>query len=63
MCALRVTLSWRQRQELQHQPHMAQQVGQLHDVTCRLALLTVTDGQSCEEVALTLRVNPKTVDQ
>ena len=63
MCAFRVTLSRRQRQELERQLHMAQQVGQLHDVTCRLALLAVTDGQSCEEVALTLRVTPKTVHQ
>ena len=63
MCAFRVTLSRHQRQELERQLHLAQQLGQLHDVTCRLALLAVTDGQSCEDVARTLRVTPKTVHQ
>jgi transposase len=61
MCAFRVTLSRRQRQELEHHLHTAQRLGQLHDVTCLLAILAVTDGQSCDQVALTLRVTLKTV--
>ena len=63
MCAFRVTLSQRQRQELERQLHTAQHLGKLHDVTCRLALLAVTDGQSCDDVARTLRVTPKTMHQ
>jgi transposase len=38
-------------------------LGQLHDVTCLLAILAVTDGQSCDQVARTLRVTLKTVHQ
>ena len=63
MCAFRVTVSRRRRQELEHQLHTAQQLGRLHDVKCLLALLAITDGQSCDEVALTLRITPKTVHQ
>jgi transposase len=63
MCAFRVTLSRRQRQEREHDLHTAQRSGQLHDVTCLLAILAVTEGQSCDHVALTLRVTLKTVHQ
>jgi transposase len=63
MCAFRVTISRRQRQELERHLHTAQRLGQLHDVTCLLAILAVTAGQSCDEVALTLRVTLKTVHQ
>jgi transposase len=63
MCAIRLTISRRLRQELERQLHTAQQLGQVHDVKCRLALLAVADGYSCDEVALTLRVTPKTVHQ
>ena len=63
MCAFRVTLSRCQRQELEHYLHTAQRSGQLHDVTCLLAILAITEGQSCEQVALTLRITPKTVHQ
>jgi transposase len=63
MCAFRVTLSRRQRQELEHYLHTAQRSGQLHDVTCLLAILAVTEGQSCDHVALTLRVTLKTLHQ
>jgi transposase len=63
MCAFRVTLSRRQRQELEHDLHTAQRSGQLHDVTCLLAILAVTEGQSCDHVALTLRVTLKTLHQ
>lgn len=63
MCAFRVILARHQRQELERQLHTAQHLGKLHDVTCRLALLAVTDGQSCDDVARTLRVTPKTVHQ
>ena len=61
MCAFRVTISRRQRQELECQLHTAQHRGKLHDVTCVLAILAVTDGQSCDDVARTLRVTLKTV--
>jgi len=63
MCAFRVTISRRQRQELERQLHTAQQLGRWHDVTCRLALLAITEGQSCDDVARTLRVTLKTVHQ
>jgi transposase len=63
MCAFRLTVSRRRRRELERQLHAAQQLGKLHDVKCRLAILAVTDGQSCDEVALTLRITPKTVHQ
>jgi transposase len=63
MCAFRVTISRRQRQELERQLHTAQHLGRLHDVTCLLAILAVTDGHSCDQVALTLRVTPKSVHQ
>ena len=61
MCAFRVTISRRHRKEVERQLHTAQRLGKLHAVTCLLAILAVTDGQSCDEVALTLRVTPKTV--
>lgn len=63
MCAFRVTISRRHRQGLERQLHTAQQLGKLHDVTCLLAILAVTDGQNCDHVALTLRVTLKTVHQ
>jgi transposase len=63
MCAFRVTVSRRRRQELEHQLRTAQQLGKLQDVKCLLAILALTDGQSCEDVALTLRITPKTVHQ
>jgi transposase len=63
MCAFRVTLSRRRRQDLEHQLHTAQQLGQLRDVQCLLAILALTAGQSCDDVALTLRITPKTVHQ
>ena len=63
MCAFRVTVSRRRRQELEHQLHTAQQLGKLHAVKCLLAILALTDGQSCDAVARTLRVTPKTVHQ
>ena len=63
MCAFRVTVSRRRRQELEHQLHTAQQLGQLRDVKCLLAILALTEGQSCDDVALTLRITPKTVHQ
>ena len=63
MCAFRVTVSRRRRQELEHQLHTAQQLGKLHAVKCLLAILALTDGQSCDAVAWTLRVTPKTVHQ
>ena len=63
MCAIRLTISRRLRQELERQLRTAQQGGQVHDVKCRLALLAIADGHSCDEVALTLRVTPKTVHQ
>ena len=62
-CAFRVTLARRQRQELERPRHTAQPLGKLHDVTCRLARLAVTDGQSCDDVARPLRVTPKTGPQ
>ena len=61
MCTVRLTLSQRRRKEVQRQLHTAQQLGQLPAVKCLLAILAVTDGQSCEQVALTLRVTPKSV--
>ena len=61
LCAFRLTLSQRQRKDAQRQLHTAQQLGKLHDMTCLLAILAITDGQSCEDVALTLRVTLKTV--
>ena len=63
MCAFRLTVSRRSRQALARQLTTAQQFGQLHDVTCLLAILALTEDQSCEQVALTLRVPPKTVHQ
>ena len=63
MCALRVSVSRRHRQELERHLHTAHQLGKVRDVTCVLALLAVTDGQGCEAVALTLRITPKTVHQ
>ena len=61
MCAFRVTVSRRRRQELEHQLHTAQQLGQLQAVKCLLAIVALTDGHSCEAVARTLRVTPTTV--
>ena len=46
MCAFRVTVSRRRRQELEHQLHTAQQFGKLHAVKCLLAILALTDGQA-----------------
>jgi transposase len=63
MCAFRVTISRRYRKEVERQLHTAQQLGQLPDVKCLLAILAVTDGQRCDDVARTLRVTPKTVHQ
>ena len=63
MCAFRVTISRRQRQELERQLHTAQHLGRGHDVTCRRAILAVTDGQSGDDGARTLRVTLKTVHQ
>jgi transposase len=63
MCAFRLTVSRRSRRGLERQLNTAQQFGQLHDVKCLLAILALTDGQSCEQVAVTLRVTPKTVHQ
>lgn len=63
MCAFRVTVSRRHRQELERHLHTAQQWGKVRDVTCLLAILAVTEGQGCEAVALTLRITPKTVHQ
>ena len=63
MCAFRLTVSRRSRQALERQLSTAQQFGKLHDVTCLLAILAITEGQSCEQVALTLRITPKTVHQ
>jgi transposase len=63
MCAFRVSISRRQRQELKCQLHRAQQLGSVHDAKCILAILAITAGQSCEEVARTLRVTRKTVHQ
>jgi transposase len=63
MCAFRVIVSRRQRQELERHLHTAQQLGQVRDVTCLLAILAICDGQDCEDVALTLRITPKTVHQ
>ena len=61
MCAVRVTISRRQRQELDRRLHTAPHVGRVHDVTCMLASLAVTEGQRCEDVGLTLRVTLKPV--
>ena len=63
MCAFRLTISRRSRQALERQLNTAHQFGKLRDVKCLLAILAVTDGQSYEQVALTLRVTPKTVHQ
>ena len=63
MCAFCAILSRGQRQQLEHHLHTAQRLGQVHDVTCLLAILAVTDGQSCDQVARTLRVTLKTVHQ
>jgi transposase len=63
MCAFRVTISRRRRKEVERQLHTAQQLGQLPDVKRLLAILAVTDGQKCDDVARTLRVIPKTVHQ
>jgi transposase len=63
MCAFRVTVSRRRRQELERHLHTAQQLGKLTEVKCLLAILAVTEGQSCDDVARTLRVTPKTVHQ
>ena len=60
MCAFRLTLSQCQRKEAQRQLHTAQPLGKLHDVTCLLAILAITEGQSCDDVARTLRVTLKT---
>jgi transposase len=38
-------------------------LGKLPEVKCLLAILAVTEGQSCDDVARTLRVTPKTVHQ
>ena len=61
LCAFRVTVSRRRRQELEHQLHTAQQFGRLHEVTCLLAILAITDGHSGDDVALTLRITPTSV--
>ena len=61
MCAFRVTITQRQRKEVQRHLHTAQQLGKVHEVTCLLAILAVSAGQSCEAVALTLQVTPKSV--
>jgi transposase len=63
MCAFRVTVSRRRRQELERHLHTAQPLGKLPEVKCLLAILAVTEGQSCDDVAWTLRVTPKTVHQ
>jgi transposase len=63
MCAFRVTASRRRRQELEHRLHTARQLGKLHDVTCLLAILALTEGQSCEDVAHILHITSKTVHQ
>ena len=63
MCAFRVTVSRRRRQELERHLHTAPQLGQLPEVKCLLAILAVTEGQSCDDVARTLRVTPTTVHQ
>ena len=63
MYAFRLTISRRSRQALERQLNTAHQFGKLHDVKCLLAILAVTDGQSYEQVALTLRVTAKTVHQ
>jgi transposase len=63
MCAFRLTVSRRRRQELERHLHTAQQLGKLPEVKCLLAILAVTEGQSCDDVARTLRVTPKTVHQ
>ena len=63
MCAFRMSISGRQRQELEYQLHRAHPLGSVPDVKCLLAILAITAGQSCEEVAQTLRVTRKTVHQ
>jgi len=63
MCAFRVTVSRRSRRALARQLNTAQQFGQLHEVKCLRTALALTEGQSCAQVAVTLRVTPKTVHQ
>jgi transposase len=63
MCAFRLTVSRRSRRALERQLNTAHQVGQWHDVQCLLAILALTEGQSCEQVAVTRRVTPETVHQ
>jgi transposase len=58
-----VTLSRRQRQALAHDLPTAQRSGPWHDVTGLLAILAVTEGQNCDQVALTLWVTLKIVPQ
>jgi transposase len=62
-CAFRVTVSRRRRQERERHLHTAQPLGKWPEVKCLLALLAVTEGQSGDDVARTLRVTPKTVPQ
>ncbi len=63
MCAFRVTVSRRRRQERERHLHTTQQLGKVRDVTCVLAILAVTDGQGCEAVALPLLITPKPAHQ
>ena len=63
MCAFRVTVSRRRRQELERHLHTAPHLGKLPEVKCLRAMLAVTEGQRCDDVARSLRVTPKTVHQ
>ena len=63
MCAFRVTISRRHRQELERHLHTAQPVGRWPEVKCLLAILAVPEGQSGDDIARTLRISPKTGHQ
>jgi transposase len=61
MCRVRLTLSTRYRKEVERHMKTAQRLGHWRQVTCRLAILAVVDGQSFAQVAVVLRVHEKTV--
>jgi hypothetical protein len=63
LCAFRVTVSRRRRQELERHLPTAQHLGTLPEGTCLRGILAVTEGQSSDDVARTFRVPPTTVQQ
>jgi transposase len=61
MCAFRFTIHTPYRKELEQKLKTAQRLGDLRQAKYLLAILAVADGQSLEQVALILKVTPKTV--